>query len=149
VESNPKPRYDSIASLSDIKNIEARSMQLVTPIQTNDFRTSQGKPPLAWKEALVMIGRVHSDNMGRGVVPFGHQGFDDRVKQFPFSFMRGAAENVAYNNFASDSAKTAVDGWIKSPGHRKNMLDDFNICGIGVVRAENGSWYFTQLFARI
>ena len=38
---------------------------------------------------------VHSNNMGEGKVPFGHQGFNERVQKFPFSH-RGAFENVAY-----------------------------------------------------
>ena len=36
--------------------------------------------------------------------------------------VRGFRENVAYNGGAEDPAKVAVDGWINSPGHRKNML---------------------------
>ena len=48
--------------------------------------------------------------MSENRVPFGHDGFDDRVKQFPFRGHHGSAENVAYNNGHSDTAKVTVDG---------------------------------------
>jgi len=31
-------------------------------------------------------------------------------------------ENVAWSRGALDPVKMAVDGWIKSPGHRKNLV---------------------------
>lgn len=42
-----------------------------------------------------------------------------------------------------------VDGWIESPGHRKNLLGDWNFCTIAGYKNAAGLWYFTQLFARI
>ncbi len=84
--------------------------------------------------------------MGDGKVPFGHQGFNERVKQYPFS-VRGAAENVAMSQGMRDVAKVAVDGWIQSPGHRKNLLaPSMEYCGIGVYKNSQGAWYLTQLF---
>lgn len=47
--------------------------------------------------------------MGDGKVPFGHQGFDQRVSQFPFA-VHSAAENVAMSNGFSDVARVAVNG---------------------------------------
>jgi uncharacterized protein YkwD len=32
------------------------------------------------------------------------------------------SENVAYNMGVKNPSECAVDGWINSPGHRKNML---------------------------
>ena len=84
--------------------------------------------------------------MSENRVPFGHDGFDDRVKQFPFRGHHGSAENVAYNNGHSDTAKVTVDGWIKSPGHRRNLLGNYNYMGIGVYLS-NGTYYYTQMFA--
>jgi len=57
------------------------------------------------------------------------------------------SENVAMSTGYSDPAKVAVDGWINSPGHRKNLLSQSNICGIASYRNADGGWYFTQLFA--
>eukprot|EP00742_Colponemidia_sp_Colp-10_P008770 GILJ01009520.1.p1 GENE.GILJ01009520.1~~GILJ01009520.1.p1 ORF type:complete len:552 (-),score=78.12 GILJ01009520.1:109-1764(-) len=113
---------------------------------TNKFRASQGRPPLIWNQALCQIGIEHSRRMADGVVPFGHDGFNQRVANFPFP-VRSAAENVAMNQGLGAVAEVAVQGWIESPGHRKNLLGDFEVCGIGVYRSWNGSFYLTQLFA--
>lgn len=83
--------------------------------------------------------------MGDGKVLFGHQGFDDRVRQYPFR-SKSAAENVAMNQGVAEIARVAVDGWIQSPGHRKNLLSKMTWCGIGVYQNSKGAWYLTQLF---
>eukprot|EP01112_Ceratiomyxa_fruticulosa_P011592 TRINITY_DN3156_c0_g3_i2.p1 TRINITY_DN3156_c0_g3~~TRINITY_DN3156_c0_g3_i2.p1 ORF type:complete len:395 (-),score=77.37 TRINITY_DN3156_c0_g3_i2:140-1324(-) len=113
---------------------------------TNDFRKEQKLPPLKWHAGLYPIACKHSKDMAEGVVPFGHQGFDKRVASYPFSH-RSAAENVAMNRGFGDVARIAVDGWIQSPGHRKNLLSRSIHCTIGVHQADNGAWYLTQLFA--
>ena len=86
--------------------------------------------------------------MGEKKVPFGHDGFSGRVKAFPFR-SRSAGENVAMSHGISSVAQTAVNGWIKSPGHRKNLLGNFNYCAIGVYRNSSGAYYLTQLFALV
>jgi uncharacterized protein YkwD len=43
-------------------------------------------------------------------------------------------------------AQQAVNGWIKSPGHRKNLVGHFNLCGIGVYKSNSGTVYLTQIF---
>lgn len=73
----------------------------------------------------------HSKNMAEGTVPFGHDGFNDRMKKVPF-FIRSFSENVAYNHNMGDPCETAVIGWINSPGHRKNLLSESTHCAIGV-----------------
>ena len=115
---------------------------------TNEFRAQQNKPPLKWNDELYMIGRKHSINMSKGKVPFGHQGFNERANECTIP-KKSFAENVAYNHGYNreDIPKITVDGWINSPGHRKNMLADSNICAIAAYQADNGRWYFTQLFA--
>jgi hypothetical protein len=46
---------------------------------------------------------THGD-MGDKKVPFGHIGFDNRVKKYPFS-VKTAAENVAMNHGMAEVAK--------------------------------------------
>eukprot|EP00698_Gefionella_okellyi_P000287 TRINITY_DN10245_c0_g1_i1.p1 TRINITY_DN10245_c0_g1~~TRINITY_DN10245_c0_g1_i1.p1 ORF type:complete len:413 (-),score=67.68 TRINITY_DN10245_c0_g1_i1:45-1283(-) len=114
---------------------------------TNEFRAQHKLPPLEWHQALADIGAVHSRNMGDGKVPFGHDGFNERMRQYPFR-ATSAAENVAMNHGFSEVARVAVDGWIDSPGHRKNLLSNHVWCGIGVVKNGQGKWYLTQLFGK-
>ena len=91
------------------------------------------------------IGVPHNINMAEGKYPVGHEGFQDRMKQVPF-FVRSFSENVAYNYNMGDPVEVAVNGWINSPGHRKNMLSNSNLCGISIY-CHYGRYYFTQLFA--
>ena len=110
---------------------------------TNEFRKSQGKPPLKLCRELCDIAMPHTKNMLAQTVPFGHQGFHERAKKA--AGFRGAGENVAWNAGYSDPIRTMVEGWIKSPGHRANMLGNYT--HIGVAFAHEGSkWYGTQFF---
>jgi uncharacterized protein YkwD len=46
------------------------------------------------------------------------------------------------------SAREVVDGWLHSPGHRRNIESDFRLTGIGLATAGNGMIYFTQIFVK-
>ena len=87
--------------------------------------------------------------MGEGLVPFGHKGFNERVNQFNFTYYK-ACENVFMCQGYSENsiADNAVNGWINSPGHRKNLLSDTNYCAIATYRTPSGAYYLTQMFAR-
>jgi uncharacterized protein YkwD len=78
-----------------------------------------------------------------GTVPLGHDGFHQRAEKVPYA--RGTGENVAYTNGYEDPIRMMVDGWISSPGHRKNLLGKFT--HMGTAFEHRGSlWYGTQFF---
>ena len=83
--------------------------------------------------------------MASHAVPFGHTGFNRRIAHLYHAIdnANAGAENVAYNY---KTAKIVVDGWIHSPGHRKNIVGRYNLTGIGIVRDKAGKLYYTQLF---
>lgn len=114
---------------------------------TNDFRQSKGKSKLVMEDLINVQAEKHAINMAKGKTPFGHQGFQDRVKAIKSrtGFISAAAENVAYGDM---TAKEVVQGWINSPTHRKNLLGNYTHIGIGVARNKNGTLYFTQLFIK-
>ncbi|WP_119079679.1 CAP domain-containing protein [Chitinophaga alhagiae] len=111
----------------------------------NKYRKSKGLPALKMNETINVEARSHSKAMANGRTGFGHDGFESRVDDISKKLGRvsGAAENVAYGNL---SAEAVVDGWIKSPGHRRNMLGNFNLIGIGAARGKGNIVYFTQIF---
>lgn len=111
----------------------------------NKFRKSKGLPALKMSEPINQEARSHSKAMANGRTGFGHGGFESRIDDISKKLGRvsGAAENVAYGNL---SAEAVVDGWIKSPGHRKNMLGNFNLIGIGAAKGKGNIVYFTQIF---
>jgi uncharacterized protein YkwD len=59
-----------------------------------------------------------------------------------------AAENVAANIGYKNPAREAVEGWKNSQEHRKNMLGDYDLTGIGVARSPQGLYFFSQIFLR-
>jgi uncharacterized protein YkwD len=54
--------------------------------------------------------------------------------------------NVAAAVGHENPAGTVVDGWKNSPEHRKNMLGDFSLTGIGIAQSNDGGYFFTQIF---
>ncbi len=114
---------------------------------TNQFRIKKGLSPLIWDGSLATIALNHSKNMGTHKVGFGHDGFNKRIATLPVH-PRSAAENVFIcYNMRGDLAFIAIDGWIKSAGHLKNIVGSYTHCGIGVYCTAQGYWYFTQIFA--
>ena len=115
----------------------------------NQYRKSQNLPLLTLDARISKEARAHSQAMANGEVPFSHNGFEGRVKAIGKSISyRGASENVAYNQGFSDPAKQAVEGWLKSPGHLKNIQGEYDLTGVGVAKNAKGEYYLTQIFIK-
>jgi len=140
-------RLGKTSTMSGIsaKYSDPKYLGLLCLDKTNLFRGENKLPPLKWNDGIYHIAREHAQQMADGTMPFSHEGFGDRVSRYPF-FHRSAAENLAWNAGMAHPAEQAVAGWITSPGHRKNLVSNSNVCAIGVGIA-NGRYYFTQLFA--
>jgi uncharacterized protein YkwD len=111
----------------------------------NEHRASLGLNALVMNDVINTEAEGHSRNMANHKVPFSHDGFDgraDRIRKAITSVF-GWAENVAYG---ANNAREAVDMWLKSPGHKKNIEGNYNLTGIGVAKSADGSLYFTQIF---
>ena len=55
-------------------------------------------------------------------------------------------ENVAYGY---SNGKAAVSAWMKSPGHKANILNkDYRLIAVGAAQDEDGRWYVAQVFGR-
>jgi len=117
--------------------------------KVNQYRKSKKLPPLKLDSAINQQARKHSEAMAKGKVPFSHDGFDNRVKAIAKSLdYRSAGENVAFNQGYPKPDQQAVEGWIKSTGHRKNMEGNFDTTGIGVSKNAEGEYYLTQIFIK-
>eukprot|EP00919_Chromeraceae_sp_WS-2016_P019832 GHVR01047099.1.p1 GENE.GHVR01047099.1~~GHVR01047099.1.p1 ORF type:complete len:199 (-),score=33.13 GHVR01047099.1:57-653(-) len=115
---------------------------------TNRYRSLNNKPPLRWSQCLCDIAVVHSRAMMCGTRPVGHDGSKERFSSYAF-VSRASAENVAKNHGSNSRiiADNIVNSWIASPGHRKNLIGDFDACGIGIsVSSMSQSVFATQLF---
>ncbi len=131
---------------ASIEQIEKQAFDLV-----NKHRKSIGLPALVNKEYISAQARLHSIDMASGKVGFGHDGAEERLKIISKSMkeMQGGAENVFYctGNY-NNLAGAALEGWLKSKGHRENIEGDYNLSGMGVAIAPNGDYYFTQIFVK-
>jgi len=113
----------------------------------NEHRHSIGLRPLQANSFISSVALEHSRDMLSGKTPFGHDGFKTRIEKIRkrLGKLHVAAENVASGPM---SAREVVDGWLHSPGHRRNIEGDFTLTGIGLARKANGMIYFTQIFTR-
>lgn len=128
---------------TDFRDLEVQVVRLI-----NAHRAGRHLRALVLDTTLARIAREHSRDMAERRVSFGHSGFDDRVKEaeryFNFSEI---AENVALNDYAkSRTVDVAVDGWLHSPHHLENIEGSFDRTGVGIARAGDGTYYYTQVF---
>src|SRR6202000_2318218 len=116
-------------------------------LYVNQYRRSKGLPALQPNSYISSVALGHSRDMLTGKSPFGHDGFRQRIDRISGKLgkLHVAAENVASGPM---DAREVVDGWLHSPGHRRNIMGDFRLTGIGVAEAANGMVYFTQIFVR-
>jgi len=124
---------------------------------TNDVRKAQGAEPTAANEPLSRAAGHFAEFMAR-TDQYGH-GADGRTpsaraKEHGYNFCM-IAENIAYQfhsaGFGTDElAQRFLQGWEKSPGHRKNMLDpDAMDTAVAVARStRTGRYYAVQMFGR-
>lgn len=113
---------------------------------TNVFRRQKGLAPLSPCSKANAVALGHSRDMA-ACNYLSHTGLDGRS---PFDRMRDggvafqtAAENIAHGQ---TSALGAYHDWLNSPGHRKNMLGNFEHTGVGVACDGQNRPYYTQLF---
>lgn len=113
----------------------------------NQYRSKHHLAPLKMSPTISREAEKHSFDMANKVMPFGHTGFNKRIHKLyqQFDQCRAGAENVAYWRI---DAKKLVDGWIASPGHRRNIEGNYNLTGIGIAHGKKGWAYYTQIFLR-
>ena len=116
--------------------------------EVNAYRRKIGKQSLTMMDAASTQAEIHSRNMAQRKTAFGHDGFESRItniRKQTTGTINSAAENVAFGEL---TAEKVVDGWLHSPGHKKNIEGDYNFTGIGVSKDKDGRIYYTQIFLR-
>jgi uncharacterized protein YkwD len=131
-----------ILRTEEIKTLECRVFDLV-----NEHRQKLGLNSLLWNEFISSQARLHSVAMATRREAFSHANFESRARsiaqRIPY---RDCAENIGMNLGFHDPAEKFVQGWVQSPGHRKNLEGNFNLSGIGIARSSEGIYYATQIF---
>ena len=144
--SPASPEAKSISpSILDATDVERSAFE-----KTNQARSDNGLAPLTWDPDLCRLARVHSESMAL-IGYFDHETpeglqLKDRARALAIRF-KVIGENIAYNKGYSDPGAFAVERWMKSGGHRANILyAGFQSSAIGSYVASDGSVYLTQVF---
>lgn len=117
----------------------------------NQVRQKNKLKPLQNNEKLAQVARNYSRQMAEENF-FSHTGADGstlekRVRAGGIYYWV-VGENLFKSKNISQPVSPAIDGWMKSPGHRENILRPFfSETGVGVWKVGN-TYYITQLFLR-
>ncbi|MFD3448017.1 CAP domain-containing protein [Microbacteriaceae bacterium 4G12] len=123
------------------RKVEAANAKQILDL-TNLIRQRHGLSKLTWEEPAAQVAYSHSKDM-KDENYFAHESpkfgtLSDRLTKDNVPF-RLAGENIASNY---TDAIAAVQGWLNSEGHRKNLLNkQFTSLGVGVYDK-----YYTQNF---
>lgn len=96
--------------------------------RTNAARARRGLPPLVADASLMAGARRQASWMARNR---------------SLSHGQGVTENIA---MGQSSADEAVADWMRSDGHRANILGSHGRIGVGVAHAADGTAYWCQQF---
>lgn len=164
------------ANDSSQPDIDVGTLGMLVHNLINRERAQKGLATLYWDSAIAEIARNHSLDMGTEnyfshVNPSGQNASDrgssagyDCIKDYGSYYTSGLAENihqgwlyssitvingVSIYNWISmlEIADRAVGGWMRSAGHRKNILKDtYDKTGIGIAITSEGKVFITQNF---
>jgi len=105
------------AGLMDKARVQAEMLSGV-----NAARRRSGLPPLAPNPLLDRVSQEHAEDMLRRSY-FGHwtpEGLGPSDRARADGYRPGIGENIVEQRF---STQEALEAWLDSPGHRKNILD--------------------------
>lgn len=130
---------------------EIAALEAMLHTSINELRAERGLRRLARDVALDGVARAHALDMAtRGYL--SHQtpeglGPPARMKRGGVEGVTLLGENVGTTS-RLDPNREIVGAWMASPDHHHNIVAPaFNVTGIGVARAADGSLYYTQLYA--
>ena len=135
-EPSPAPQAPAFLSKSERQILDL----------TNQQRANAGLKPLVASGLLSQAARAHARNMADQQMlshTLDGKRFDQRIEEAGYQFS-AVAENIAN----APTAKSSVEMWIGSEGHRRNMLNPvYREIGIGQAAGVQGHKYWVQVFA--
>ncbi len=123
---------------------------------SNEFRAAERRQEVVPNARLLAAARYFAGHMAK-TGKFSHEADGAtpaaRARQHGYDYCI-VLENIAYRyssaGFATrELAQGFVEGWKKSPGHRRNMLEpDVTETAVAVARGKPGHYYAVQMFGR-
>src|ERR1035437_1141035 len=151
--SRPRLASDRTSDVKASVIVNIASVERIAFDMLNQKRAENGLRPLAWSNDLANIARFHSQDMADNKY-FSHSSLDgkhvsDRADGAHVGRWRSIGENIAFERGYADPIEKAIQLWLESPGHRRNLMDDnWRESAVGVAVAKDGGYYFTQVFLR-
>jgi len=112
--------------------------------RTNAARAQNGLAPLQWDEAAANVARGWSSQMAASQTLSHNGSLSDDITNTVTGDWTRIGENVGYG----PSVGSLQNAFMNSPGHRANVLGDYNRVGIGVVRDGSGTIWVTLDFVK-
>ncbi|MEU9377855.1 sigma-70 family RNA polymerase sigma factor [Streptomyces sp. NPDC048255] len=143
--SSPTPRASAPAPAPAPQGVAGQVVALV-----NKERAAAGCGPLKEDAQLRTAAQGHSDDMANRDF-FSHTSPDgsDPGKRTTAAGYRWSTygENIAKGQ---QTAQSVMDSWMKSPGHRANILNcSFKDIGVGIHQGQGGPWWTQNFGARM
>lgn len=115
---------------------------------SNSYRRASGKGTLARKADLDRLAQQHSESMARRG-KLDHAGASSRTDEVAARYgVNEKAENVMrWHVKAGRDPQAMLQQWIGSSGHRRNLLGNYAIGGLGIAQDELGNIWVTQIYA--
>lgn len=138
-----RPRVDD-GPVAERSPLDEEFLGLIN--EHNRARASAGLEPLTTNDRLMIAAQEHANDMARRR-RMSHRGSDGsspfrRIERAGYSFER-AGENVAYGQM---STLALMRDWMRSPGHRRNILGAFREVGAAYATDESGTPYWCVTF---
>lgn len=155
VSVNPQLQNPNLIYPGQVLQIPDRGTATISSFEqqvvdlTNAERKKAGLAPLRLNAELSRVARLKSQDM-RDRNYFSHTSPTygspfDMMERFGIKYT-AAGENIAAGYI---TAKDVVNGWMNSPGHRRNILNpQFNQLGVGYASGGSYRAYWTQHFIR-
>lgn len=115
----------------------------------DDYRLDKGLERLIQSSEIEEVAQDHSQQMARGLVPFGHMNSSKRCQKIITEL--GPA-NLCGEIVAKGQKEPAdvFRSWMSSPGHASKITNPrYTHTGLGVSESEDGTKYWTQIFLEV
>ena len=146
--------YESFNHEVEVTTFDARLLNAAIFYETNRQRSLYGMAEFKYHQNLEVCAQSHSEDMANWDF-FSHESpvsgkrtMTDRMRQVGFVNL-WMAENISYHDVSnrtySDLAKSIVDSWMNSPGHRANILNErYRYLGAGTAKCYYNDYFYVK-----
>lgn len=130
---------------TEVPPVSYSSFELEVLDLINAYRVEKGLSELQLMDESSHQAELHNKHM----IEHDEVCHDDFLSRYSALVNKTKAEAVSENvAYGYRTADAVVQAWIKSDGHRENLLDNHTHFGISISQNQDGRFYFTNIFVR-